>query len=212
LIYNIIGKKDDEQMAKRYSGYTAKTMGNRLVGAGAIFKNYNVETDTPATAIEKLLGATRGGGSFIAKPVLRPIEVDGVPGKVEGMQEIDSWDVSLDINLIEVTAETIKLALTSAEITTPTAPVNYKKIEGKSTISVDDYHDNITFIGTLSGFDLPVVIQIYNALSVDGLTAAFKDKDDMVIPVKFEGHYGEDDLNTPPFAIFIPFTPTGGGE
>lgn len=197
---------------KRYSGYTANTMKRRLVGAGAIFKDFDVATDTFETATAKLVGATKGGGSFVAKPEIRSVEVDGVPGKVKGMQEIDSWDVTLSVNVIEVTPENIKLALTSGTISDVTMPANYKKVEGNSSIAVADYNDNITFIGSLSGFDTPVIIQIYNALSVDGLTAAFKDKDDMVIPMKFQGHYDEADLNTPPYAIFIPVEAITGGE
>jgi len=197
-------------MGKRFSGVTEKTKENRLTGAGAYYKNYDPTTDTPSAAVAKIIGATKGGGTFMAKPNIRPIEVDGVPGKVKGMEDIDSWDVEMTANILEVTAETIVLALGSSQITTPTAPVNYKKIVGKNTIDIADYEDNITFIGTVSGFDTPIIIQVFNALSMDGVTINPKDKDDAVISTKWVGHYDEDSLDNPPFAIWVPVKAPSG--
>lgn len=193
-------------MAKRYTGYTEKTKQNRMTGAGAYYLNYDPTTDTPSTATAKLIGATKGGGSFMAKANIRTIEIDGIPGKVMGMEEIDSWDVEMTANVIEVTAETIALALGASKTTNPVTPTNYTKIEGKNTIDTTDYEDNITFIGTVSGFDTPVIVQVFNALSTDGLSVATKDKDDAVIPMRWTGHYDEDSLDNPPFAIWVPKT------
>ena len=66
-----------------YSGYTEKTAENLLLDAGAFFIDFDIEADTFETAVAdgKLLGATRGGGSFSAVPEIRAIEVDGVHGK-----------------------------------------------------------------------------------------------------------------------------------
>lgn len=193
-------------MAKRYSGYTEQTMQNRATGAGAYFKNYDPATDTFTSAVtaKKLIGATKGGGEFVAKANMRKIEVDGVPGDVKGMVEIDSWEVTMSANIMEVTPEIIKLALGAATITTPQTPVKYKKIEGKNTIDITDYEDNITFVGTVSGFDEPVIIQVFNTLSTDGVKYGAKDKDDTVIPMNFKGHYDADSLDNPPFAIWVP--------
>jgi len=68
---------------KSYSGYTEKTAENLLLDAGAFFINFDIEEDDfdSAVADGKLLGATRGGGSFSAVPEIRAIEVDGVHGK-----------------------------------------------------------------------------------------------------------------------------------
>lgn len=192
-------------LKKRYTGYTEDTMKRRVTGAGAYFKNYDMAIDTFTTAVTagKLIGATKGGGTFTAKPNIRQIEIDGVPGKVKGMEEIDSWDVNMTANVIEVSPETIAMALASSSITAVEGK-DYKCIKGKNTLDASDYTDNITFLGTVSGFDAPVVIQIYNTLSVDGLTFGTKDKDDTVIAMNFTGHYSAEALDEPPFAIYIP--------
>lgn len=192
-------------MGKKLTGYTEKTMQNRVTGAGAYFKDFDVSTDTFSSAVEKgkLLGATKGGGSFTAKPSIRTIEVDGVQGKAKGMEEIDSWEITLTANILEVTSETLALALGTSEIKDVTGK-NYKQILGKSTIEMNDYIDNITFLGTVSGFNEPIIIQVYNVLSTDGLSITAKDKDDMVLALKFEAHYTDAMTDEPPFAIFVP--------
>ena len=54
---------EDMANRKRITGFTETTMKNRQTGAGAYFKNYDIETDTFTTAVAagKLIGATQGG-------------------------------------------------------------------------------------------------------------------------------------------------------
>lgn len=188
---------------KIVSGFTQKTAENLLLDAGAFFKNFEVGTDTfeSAVAAGKLLGATNGGGEFSAVPTIRQIEVDGVKGRAKGLEVIDAWEVYIKANLIEVTAEVLKEALCSAS-----SKVNgdYDEITANASISLNDYIDNITWVGTISGSDDPVIIQVYNALNTDGLTLTTQDKNQSVIATTFYGHYTQDDLQTPPFSIFYP--------
>lgn len=180
-------------------------MENRQTGAGAYFKGYNVETDTfeKAVAAGKLLGATQGGGSFSAKPTITPVEVDGVPSSAMGMEEVDGWEVDMTANILEVTADNIKYALGAANIAN-TTDGKYQKITGKNTLDPEDYLDNVTFLGTVSGFDEPIIIQIYNALAVDGLNINPQDKKSTILTTKFKAHSAVDNLDEAPFAIFVP--------
>lgn len=192
-------------MAKTYTGYTASTLEKLLLDSGAFFVNYEVGTDTydSAVAAGKLLGATRGGGSFTAIPELRTIEVDGLKGKAKGMQVIDSWEVKMSASVLEVTQDVLKKALisTNSEVEMTTL---YNKITANTTIDLTDYIDNVTFVGKYSGSSDPIIIQIYNALNVNGLTLTTADKGESVIALEFDGHYDATDLDTPPFAIFYP--------
>lgn len=190
---------------KTYSGYTAETSKNLLLDAGAFFVNYDLDTDTFDTAVAegKLLGATRGGGSFSGVPEFRAIEVDGVKGKAKGLQVIDSWEVKMTSNVLEVTRESLAQALASSELDTATNP-DYDVITAKNYIELTDYIDNITYVGTRSGSASPVIIQIYNVLNKNGLTLETADKGETVVAMEFEGHYDDADLDKPPFAIFYP--------
>lgn len=194
-------------MAKRnsYSGYTASTAKNLLLDAGAFFIDYDVEVDTFDTAVNagKLLGATRGGGGFEAVPELREIEVDGLRGKGKGMTAIDEWEIKITANVLEVTKEGLAKALTASEVDTVTNET-YDIIKAKNYINMEDYFDNLTYIGKISGSDEPMIIQIYNVMNTSGLTLETEDKSEAVIEMEFEGHYDESDLDHPPFAIFFP--------
>src|SRR5690625_923201 len=199
-------------MNKTYSGYTADTAENLLLDAGAFFIDFEIDTDTFETAVSagKLLGATRGGGTFTATPEIRNIEVDGVKGKAKGLQVIDSWTVTMLANVLEVTKEGLAKALTASE-TDESTNTTYNIITAKNHIELTDYIDNITWVGTLAGTEEPVIIQIYNAINTNGLTLQTQARNEAVIAMTFEGHYDDADLDAPPFAIYYPKNETAAG-
>ena len=190
---------------KKYSGFTTETAKSLLLNAGAYFKNFDVSTDNFDSAVTagKLIGATKGGGEFSAVPEIRQIEVDGVAGRAKGLETIDSWDIYLKANVLEVKEATIQsgLAASSVDSTTNT---EYDIITASNNLEVSDYIDNITWVGTLSGSNKPVIIQIFNALNTEGLKFSTTDKAEATISLTFYAHYTQDDLDTPPFKIYYP--------
>lgn len=189
---------------KVYSGFNSETAEKLLLDAGAFLKNFVVGTDTFDAAVTagKLIGATQGGGTFSAVPTVRKIEIDGVKGAAKGLEVIDEWVVTLMANVKEVSAESIQLALGASDIVD--GPTGYKKITANNYIELDDYVDNVVWVGKLSGSDTPVIIEVLNAISLGGLTLNMADKSEGLIPTTFTGHYADDDLDTPPFAIYYP--------
>ncbi len=190
---------------KKYSGFTTETAKSLLLNAGAYFKNYDVNTDDFDSAVTagKLIGATKGGGEFSAVPEIRQIEVDGVAGRAKGLETIDSWDIYLKANVLEVKEATIQSGLAASSVDTSTN-TNYDIITASNNLEVSDYIDNITWVGTLSGSDKPVIIQIFNALNTEGLKFSTTDKAEATISLTFYAHYTQDDLDTPPFKIYYP--------
>lgn len=190
---------------KKYSGFTTETAKSLLLNAGAYFKNYDVSTDDfdSAVAAGKLIGATKGGGEFSAVPEIRQIEVDGVAGRAKGLETIDSWDIYLKANVLEVKEATIQSGLAASSVDTSTN-TTYDIITASNNLEVSDYIDNITWVGTLSGSNNPVIIQIFNALNTEGLKFSTTDKAEATISLTFYAHYTQDDLDTPPFKIYYP--------
>lgn len=190
---------------KKYSGFTTETAKSLLLNAGAYFKNYDVGTDDFDSAVTagKLIGATKGGGEFSAVPEIRQIEVDGVAGRAKGLETIDSWDIYLKANVLEVKETTIQSGLAASSVDTSTN-TDYDIITASNNLEVSDYIDNITWVGTLSGSDKPVIIQIFNALNTEGLKFSTTDKAEATISLTFYAHYTQDDLDTPPFKIYYP--------
>lgn len=190
---------------KKYSGFTTETAKSLLLNAGAYFKNFDIGTDDFASAVTagKLIGATKGGGEFSAVPEIRQIEVDGVAGRAKGLETIDSWDIYLKANVLEVKEATIQSGLAASSVDTSTN-TDYDIITASNNLEVSDYIDNITWVGTLSGSDKPVIIQIFNALNTEGLKFSTTDKAEATISLTFYAHYTQDDLDTPPFKIYYP--------
>lgn len=194
---------------KNYNGITKKTVEHIQLDAGAFFKNFEVGKDTYASAKEagKLIGATSGGGEFTAKATLRQIEIDGAGARVKGLADVDSWEVSLKLTTIETTVETLKLALGTAKADTETV-TGYTVIQGKTNLTDEDYIENLTWVGSITGATNPIIIQLKNGMNEDGLSYTMQDKAEGKIALTFYGYndlsdYMEDTV-APPFEIFYP--------
>ena len=186
------------------TGLTSNTKKNLQLDAGALFKNYNPASDTPATATAKLLGATVGGATLALTPEIRQIEVDGAKGPTKGLETIDSWTCTLTANLKEVTVDSIKTALGSATSSTPTSPASYTKIVLNEEIVDGDYLSNVTWIGKMSGSNNPIMIVLKNALCLNGFQFTVSDKSEGNVPIVLTAHYDVADLETVPVEIYVP--------
>lgn len=180
------------------TGFTANTAKNLLLDAGAIYKNFDKSLMTGT-----VIGATQGGNSFSAVPNMRNIPIDGVKSEfVKGLTVIDDWEVTLTTNLLEVTKDTIKLALGVTEEVSH--DVDYDSIKGKNYIADTDYLENIAFVGKMSGSLKPVIIIVYNALNHAGLELSMEDKSEGKLPVTFHGHLDSVNVDNPAFEILYP--------
>lgn len=197
-----------------FSGVTADTSKHLQLDAGAFLKNYDPTQDTWATAkTTKLIGATAGGGSFAAVPTIRRIEVDGVKGATKGFEALDEWVVTITANVKELTADVLKMALATGSYAGTKSPSsetsnNYNKITAANSIQTSDYLTNITWVGTLSGSSLPVIIVLKNALCTNGLSLSTADKSEGVVTLTLTGHYDPSALDDPPFEIYYPIIAT----
>lgn len=197
-----------------FTGVTSNTAKHLQLDAGAFFKNFDPATDTYASAVAtKLIGATAGGGSFAAIPTIRRIEVDGLKGATKGYESLDEWQVTLTANVKEITADSLKMALTTGSSTAVKSPStvtsnNYDKIVAANDIADSNYLTNVAWVGRLSGSQLPIIIIVKNALATNGLTLTTADKAEGVIAMTITGHYAVSDLDTPPFEIYYPIIAT----
>ncbi len=188
---------------KVLTGLTPDTPKKLLLDAGAFFADYDMENDTfdSAIAAGKLLGATKGGGSASFVASMRKVEIDGVRGDVKGLSQIERWDVKIGANVVEFTSDVIQKALGASRTVDGTT---YTEIRGKNCLDETDYIGNITWVGTLSGNENPVIIQIFNALNTKGLELSVEDKGEATTELEFVGHYEMVNNSEPPFAIFYP--------
>lgn len=197
-----------------FSGVTSNTTKHLQLDAGAFLKNYDPTTDTWDTAkATKLIGATAGGGSFSAVPTIRRIEVDGIKGATKGFEALDEWVVTMTANVKEITVDALELALATGTHTATKSPSsvtsnNYNKITASNALADSNYLTNITWVGTLSGSSLPVIIVLKNALCTNGLTLTTADKTEGVVALTLTGHYDPSNLDVVPFEIYYPILST----
>ena len=204
---------------KAFNGITSATPLNLQLDAGAFFIGFGIATDTDASAkaAGKCIGATQGGGTFTAKPSIRNVEVDGAVGRVKGLADIETWDISLSATVIETTVKTLKTALAAATATKGTGteqetgngiPTGYTAVTGNAGISDTDYLSGFTWVGGLSGSDKPIIIQIKNALNEDGLSVDFKAKSEGKVKLTMYAYNSledfESDSVSPAFTIYEP--------
>lgn len=176
------------------TGVTTETTKHFVIDAGAVFVNYG-EPD------ERLLGATSGGNSFTVEQEIRVIEIDGVRGPLKGARRIVSVSPRLTVNLLEMTAENIALALAGSSITDET---DHDSITREGSIVAADYVKNVALVGDISGTSDPIVIIVENALSDGEFSIEATDREEATVELQFTGHFDPADLDHEPWEIRFP--------
>jgi hypothetical protein len=131
----------------------------------------------------------------------RDVKVDGLKGTVKGLTRIISTDATLKVNMLEVTAEILRIALMGV---TDATGLDYDVITGKTEILLTDYITNVALVGRISGSAKPVVIMLKNALSSDGIKFSNKDATDNILPITFTASIDPATPEVSPYEIRFP--------
>jgi hypothetical protein len=190
-------------MPLQTTGYTANSSKRYLMDAGAVYLNLQYD-DVSGEFTGELLGATSGGNEFSLVQERREIEVDGLKGRGMGNSVITSENPQLTVNLKELTARNLSYAIAGS--TLDTSDANYDIITSNGKIELEDYLENVAFVGRITGSQNPVVIIVENVISMEGLTLNTQDDNEAVVPILFGGHYSQDnvELGTAPYKIYFP--------
>ncbi|WP_027633060.1 hypothetical protein [Clostridium hydrogeniformans] len=195
-------------MGLQRTGYTKSTPQHYWVDSGAVYKNlkYNKENKEWEGT---LLGATSDGNKLTIENEYRQIEVDGVFTKAVGQEVLKSSNATLEINIKEITAENIRLAINGEirDIKEGEAPEGYKVIEGKSKLEESDYFENLALVGTITGSEQPIIVILDNALCTSGLDVETKDDEEAVLKMTFEAHAGAEQVANRKLPARIYFPP-----
>lgn len=189
-------------MMAQTHGITAETVKNMILDAGAVYANYG-EPD------ERLIGATSGGNTFTVEREIKEIEIDGARGKVKGARRIVSENASLTINLLEMSVENFKMALTAADVSDVMEDSTKvaDKIKPRGKILDSDYIKNVALVTTVSGTDQPCIIILYNVLADDEFELELEDKEEGKPEIVLSAHYDPANLSDVPYEIRYPVVP-----
>ena len=187
-----------EATAYRPSGLTPTSFMKMQLGAGAFYTGVDssqITADTTAeqfaTILEeariagKSLGATTGGGTFVATPEVRQIEVDDLTYPVIGSTVFDSWEIMLTTTIKEITKANLQRVLSATVVDAPTGAIMIS-----STLLPEHY---IPFLGWagITGEGGLIYIEIQNALNTTGMTMTIANMGEATIPVEFRGHQSD---------------------
>lgn len=191
------------------NGVTETTAKSILLGAGTIYKNLAYDVSTKKWNGSPV-GATQGGNKISIANELTQIEVDDVLVAVRDLEFKTSQSASLEVNLIELSKESLKMALLMEEDTEASSE-DYDVLTMKGALTNDDYLENIAFVGFKTD-NLPIVIILENAICTSGLETDAKPKEGAVSKLTFESRGDiSDGLDKLPVKIYIAKEPASSG-
>lgn len=196
-----------------------ETFQNLQLNAGIFIKNLDTATPTDSAALKEaiadeiedganILGATRGGGNFVATRTIRTPEVDGMRYPFKGSDFVDQIDANINTTLVEVTPANVVACLGSA-----TATTNGKKttIKMHTAIRSTDYINNLCWVGDLADGRL-VCIKLLNALNTADFSLNFTDKGEGTLAAEFHARQASvADYDEAPFEIIFFDNPATSG-
>lgn len=139
---------------------------------------------------------TRGGGSFKVKPEFRQIEADGDFGPVKGRIRKIKSVATLEINLLELVPTDMDLFHAATSVSSVAAS---DTITGAPDIVDADYNTVVWTGVTKDGRE--VTITLTNAINLEGIDWACKDKDEVIDKLVFTSCYTEADRTTEPWNV-----------
>jgi hypothetical protein len=184
-------------MLKMRSGVRNGTHKSLFIGPGTVYRGFKSPTE-----LGTLLGATKGGNKISIQQEWHNSEIDGTLGPVKDARWLIGEAVEVETNLLEMTLENLKLQLPGAVVDSTDA--DYDVISQTEDIGLVEYYD-VAIVGELVGKKKPIIFVIKNAVATEPLEVdTGNGKDDVVLKLKFVGHYSEDEPTTPPYKIYYP--------
>lgn len=183
---------------------------NLQLNAGCFLVDFDYSSITDATALKaaiktaisdltKVLGVTRGGGTFTVTRELRTPEVDGMRYPFKGADFVDSVDAYLSGTLLEVVADNFKRLLGTGDATT-----SGKKTTITMHTAIDaenDYIDHLCWVGDLAD-GRAVLIELDNAFNTSDFSLTFTDKGEGTMTFEFHARQDEvTDYDNAPFRV-----------
>lgn len=184
---------------------------NLQLNAGIFLVDYDYSSITDATALkaalatlvsgnsDKILGVTRGGGSFTVTREIRTPEVDGMRYPFKGADFVDSVDAYLSGTELEVVPQNFKRILGTGVSSTSGKKTTIKM---RTAINSDtDYIESLVWIGDLADGKV-VLIKLDNAFNTADFNLTFTDKGEGTMTFEFHARQADVlDYDYAPFEV-----------
>lgn len=149
-------------MAGKFTIIPQDTFDALQTDAGVLLKTFN-PAQAAAPQDGDIICATTGGINATCTPTFSDMgeDVDNCPNNTKELKHLDGWDCKLSFTGLSASADSIKLALGCADITTT-------KITPRATLKQTDFSD-LWWVGDKAGGGL-VAVKLMNALSTGGFS------------------------------------------
>lgn len=181
----------------RQHGVTCSTTSNLIIDSGKVVINYGELN-------ERVLGATRGGNTFMIEEEMRTMDFDGVRGQMIGTHRLLGAIPKITANIVQWSWQSF-LDILPGAIKTDVGSTHYRITRNIQTLLSSAYFTNVAIVAesTASAGNL-VICGIKNAVQLENLELPFNDKDESVATVTFSGCVNCNDLESEPWWIDYP--------
>lgn len=164
----------------KFSKISENTFNELQVNAGVLLNQFDPEG--PELLDEAIICATTGGVNPSCVPTFSDWgeDVDNVPNGMKELMHLDGWETSLGFTALNITAETIRMALGVAD-------VEGGKITPRMSIDQDNDFKDVWWVGDLSDGGL-CAICLKNALSTGGFSLQTTKNGKGQLSVTLSGH------------------------
>lgn len=181
-------------MAGKFTKIPTDTFDSLQTDAGILLKNF--DPDTAEFDENDIITATTGGITASCVPTLEDYgeDVDNCPNGMLELMNVASWECRLGFTALSFKAESIKLALGCATLSSG-------KISPKQALAKSDFQD-IWWVGDKKDGGM-VAIRLINALNTGGLSLTTTKNGKGTLAFDLKGHYSIEDQDTVPMEIYV---------
>ncbi len=178
----------------KFSKVAQSTFDELQVDAGVLLTSF--DPSSPELVDADIICATTGGINPTCVPTFSDWaeDIDNAKNNMLEFKRIDGWDCALAFTALNMTPESIRLALGAADITEG-------KITPRNSLKKTDFSD-IWWVGDRSDGGL-VAICLKNALSTAGLSLQTTKNGKGNLAVTLTGHYSIDTQDVVPMEFYV---------
>ncbi len=168
--------------------------------AGVLLKKFTPSA-VKAPDDADIVCATTGGITITCVPTHSDLgeDVDNCPLNTKELKHLDSWECKVSFTGLGTSAEAIKLALSSADISS-TAESKNDVVTPRRDLKQDDFTD-LWWVGDRADGGC-VAVQIKNALSTGGFSLKTTKNGKGQLSIELTGHVSITDQNTMPMVFY----------
>ena len=181
----------------RFSKISQNTFNELQVDAGVLLNQFNPES--PELLDEAIICATTGGINPTCVPTFSDWgeDVDNVPNGMKELMHLDGWETSLAFTALNITAETIRMALGAADVNTETG-----KITPRMSLDQEKDFTDVWWVGDMSDGGL-CAICLKNALSTEGFSLQTTKNGKGQLSVTLGGHVSINAQDEVPMEFYV---------